>query len=301
MKRFFKWTAIGLAAAAGVTLLAAVGMMLATDMRLAKSYTVEVAQPPVSSDPAAIEQGRHLAEVYCTRCHGEKLDGGPFFADASLGLVDAPNLTRGNGGVGAAYEEGDWVRAIRHGIGPGGKPLFIMPSGDFQHFGDGDLAALIAYLKRVPPVDNQARAREFTPLARILYTAGAFGSLIPAEWIDHAALAQPTQRPPAPEAGPTAEYGAYIAALGGCRTCHGADLGGGKDSDPQAPPAPNLTRGGELRGWQEADFFKALRAGKTPTGRPISDFMPWRALGRLSDEELRGLWLYLQGAPAAGT
>ncbi|MFN8467377.1 MAG: hypothetical protein U0X20_17600, partial [Caldilineaceae bacterium] len=69
---------------------------------------------------------------------------------------------------------------------------------------------------------------------------------------------------------------------------------------PQAPPAPDLTPGGELRGWQEVDFLRAMREGKTPTGRPISDFMPWRAMGRLSDEELRGLWLYLQGLPAAG-
>lgn len=61
------------------------------------------------------------------------------------------------------------------------------------------------------------------------------------------------------------------------------------DPDPQAPPAPDLTPSGELRGWQEADFFKAMRAGTTPTGRPISDFMPWRALGRLHDEELRAL------------
>ncbi|MFN8466298.1 MAG: cytochrome c [Caldilineaceae bacterium] len=150
MKSILKWTASGLAVAAGAALLAALGMMLATDMRLAKSSTVEVRQPAVSSDPVAIEKGRHLAEVYCTRCHGEQLEGGPFFADASLGLVDAPNLTRGSGGVGAAYGDGDWVRAIRHGIRPGGKPLFIMPSGDFQHFGDGDLAALIAYLKSVP-------------------------------------------------------------------------------------------------------------------------------------------------------
>ena len=300
MKRILKWTGFGVAIAAGAALLAAVGMLLATDMRLAQRYTVEAPQLPAGSDPAAIEQGRHLAEVYCTRCHGEQLAGGPFFADPGLGLVDAPNLTRGSGGVGAAYTGGDWVLAIRHGIRPDGKPLFIMPSGDFQHFGDGDLVALIAYLKRLPPVDNQTRAREFTPLARVLYTAGAFGSLIPAEWIDHAAVEQPAQRPPAPEAGPTAEYGAYIAALGGCRTCHGADLGGGRDSDPQAPPAPNLTPGGELRGWQEADFIKAMREGKTPAGRLLSDFMPWRALGRLRDAELRGLWRYLQGVPAAG-
>ena len=176
MKRLLKWTAIGLAAAAGVALLAAVAMMLATDMRLAKSYTVAVAPPAIASDPAAIEQGRHLAEVYCTRCHGEKLEGGPFFADASLGLVDAPNLTQGSGGVGAAYADGDWARAIRHGIRPDGKPLFIMPSGDFQHFGEDDLAALIAYLKpRASCGQPNAGTRVYAAGAHPLHSGRVWG------------------------------------------------------------------------------------------------------------------------------
>ncbi len=256
MKRILKWTVMGLAGAAVVVLLGAVGMLLATDMRLAKTYTVAAPPLPVAGDGAAIAQGRHLAEVYCTRCHGEQLEGGPFFAAASLGLVDAPNLTRGRGGVGAAYAAADWVRAIRHGIRPDGKPLFIMPSGDFQHFGAADLGALIAYLKHVPPVDNQTRARTFTPLARILYTAGAFGSQIPAERIDHKA-AWPT----APEVGPTAEYGAYIATLGGCRTCHGADLGGGRDGDPQGAARPQPDAGRRAAGVAGGGFLQGHACG----------------------------------------
>ena len=296
MKRILKWTAIGLAIAAGVVLLAGVSMMLATDMRLAKRYTVAVAPLAVGSDPAALERGRHLAEVYCARCHGEKLEGAPLFADASLGYVAAPNLTGGRGGVGAAYDDGDWVRAIRHGIRPDGKPLFIMPAGDFQHLSEEDLAALIAYLKQAPPADNQTRVREFTPLARILYTTGAFGNLLPAEWIDHVAVEQGGVQGGVPQPGATAEYGAYVATLGGCRGCHGQDLGGATD-DPSAPPAPNLTPGGELRGWGEADFIKLMREGTTPTGRQVSSYMPWQAYGRLRDEELRALWRYLQGMP----
>lgn len=295
MKRVMKWVGIGLAVAAGVALVAAVGMVLATDLRLAKTYTVPVAPPPIPGDAAAPARGQHLAEVYCARCHGDRLEGAPLFADASLGTVDAPNLTGGRGGVGAAYTDADWVRAIRHGIRPDGRALFIMPAGDFQHLGAGDLAALIAYLKSVPPVDNETRARTFTPLARFLYTTGAFGNLIPAEWIDHAAVEQ--EAAAVPQQGPTAEYGAYVATLGGCGGCHKPDLGGGTD-DPSAPPAPNLTPGGELQGWQEADFVRLMRTGTTPTGRQVSDYMPWKAYGRLHDEELAALWQYLLGVPA---
>lgn len=297
MKRFFKRLVVVLAVSAGLALLVAAGMMLATDIRLAKAYVVEPQAPAITANEAdveaEVEAGRHLAEVYCTRCHGDNLAGGPFFAMDNLGIVDAPNLTRGVGGIGATYRDVDWVRAICHGVRPDGKPLFIMPSADFQYISEADLAALIAYLRRVPPVDNRTRPRTFTPLARLLYTAGAFGNLLPAERIDHAA-----SRPFAPRVGPTAEYGAYIVALGGCRTCHGQNLAGGKDSDPAAPPAPNLTPGGELSFWREADFAKLLRHGTTPSGRQLSRFMPWQALSHLNDEELRALWLYLQSLPA---
>jgi cytochrome c553 len=169
-----------------------------------------------------------------------------------------------------------------------------MPSTDFQYFSDADLSALIAYLKQMPAVANQTRGRSFTPLARILYAAGAFGDQIAAERIDHTA-AHPPQTP---QPGPTAGYGAYIVTLAGCRNCHGPELTGGKDPDPAALPAPNLTRSGELASWSEADFVKTMRQGITPGGRQLSDFMPWKTLGQLSDEELRAVWLYLQAQPA---
>ncbi len=297
MKRFLKWPAIVAGAVIGIVLLAAAGMMLSTDIRLGKTYTVEPQPLTVAAGPAAIERGRHLAAVYCASCHGEDLAGEPFFADDSIGYVDTPNLTAGAGGVGAAYDVADWVRAIRHGVGPDGKPLFIMPATDFQYFSDTDLSALVAYLEQAPAVDAPRRGRSFTPLARILYAAGAFGDQIPAERIDHTVARSPEAPPP----GPTAEYGAYIVTLAGCRACHGPDLAGGKDPDPTAPPAPDLTRGGELAGWREEDFVTSMRQGRTPGGRQLSDFMPWKTLGLLSDEELRAVWLYLQAQPASAS
>lgn len=95
----------------------------------------------------------------------------------------------------------------------------------------------------------------------------------------------------------TAEYGEYLVNVSECRTCHGAQLSGGKDSDPQAPPAPNLTRGGALAGRSQQDFVTALRTGKAPTSQ-FSDFMPWKQLGRMTDDELTAIWLYLQSLPA---
>ena len=65
-------------------------------------------------------------------------------------------------------------------------------------------------------------------------------------------------------------------------------------------PGPNLTPGGELRGWTEADFIQAMRAGVSPSGHKLNpDFMPWKMYANMTDEELKSLWLYLQSLPAA--
>lgn len=60
---------------------------------------------------------------------------------------------------------------------------------------------------------------------------------------------------------------------------------------------PNLTTGGPLAGWREEDFLKAIRTGQTPGGRILSDDMPWRAFGRMTDAELQAVWLYLRSLP----
>jgi hypothetical protein len=63
-------------------------------------------------------------------------------------------------------------------------------------------------------------------------------------------------------------------------------------------PSPNLTPGGELATWSEEDFFNTLRRGITPSGDVLSLDMPWLYYGRMSDEELKALWIYLQSLPA---
>ncbi|MEZ4675954.1 MAG: hypothetical protein R2932_17140 [Caldilineaceae bacterium] len=59
-------------------------------------------------------------------------------------------------------------------------------------------------------------------------------------------------------------------------------------------PGPNLTPGGALASWTEADFITALRTGRTPDGRELSAAMPWRGYAQMTEIELRALWAYLQ-------
>jgi mono/diheme cytochrome c family protein len=168
-----------------------------------------------------------------------------------------------------------------------------MPSEGYYYLSDTDLGAIIAYVKSVPPVDHEISERVVTSsLARVLVSAGAFGKVFSAEDIDHAG-----PRPTAAAPGVTATYGDYLVRVGECRTCHGANLDGGKDPNPQAPPAPNLTQGGELRAWSDEDFIRTLHTGETPGGHQLSEFMPWKYLGQMTDDELRSVWLYLKSLP----
>ena len=62
--------------------------------------------------------------------------------------------------------------------------------------------------------------------------------------------------------------------------------------------ALNLTLGGELGKWTEADFMKAIRTGVRPDGRVLSAAMPWPYAKNMTDDELRATWMYIHSLPA---
>lgn len=64
--------------------------------------------------------------------------------------------------------------------------------------------------------------------------------------------------------------------------------------------AANLTPDPEtgLGKWNEADFIKAMRTGVGSHNRPIMPPMPWQALGKASDDDLKAIFAYLHSIPA---
>jgi len=289
MKKIFKWIGIVFGGLIVLLVIIAFGLSWRANIRLNKIYNISPAAVFIPTDSTAIKEGERLVSIYCTNCHGDGLQGTDFFNDPTLAVIDAPNLTRGEGGVGSQLSDVDWVRAIRHGVGPSGRPLFIMPSRNFYLFNNEDLGQIIAYLKTAPPINHSANDHSTTFLGRILMSLGLFGDLIDAENINHLA-----PLPTAPKAGITVEYGQYLADTFGCRTCHGPQLSGGKDPDPNAPPGPNLTPGGNLSNWDDQDFITTIRTRK-------SEWMAFESLNHMTDEELLALWRYLQSLPAVTT
>jgi mono/diheme cytochrome c family protein len=255
-------------------------------------YTTPNDDIPVPTDAASIARGKHLVEAVavCTICHGDNLGGKLAFEDAFLGRGYTANLTSGRGGIGRTYSNADWVRSIRYGVRPDGRGIIFMPSDYFNRITDADLGAMIAYLRRLRPVDNERTAVEVNWPARLLIDLGAFGEVVRAARIDFHA-----PRPP-----PPADPGAYLVALGGCTFCHGLRLTGGQGPEPGAPGGPDLTSSGPLSKWSFADFVGTMRFGLTPDGHAIAPkYMPWVGYRNMTDDELRSIWVYLRSLPSA--
>jgi mono/diheme cytochrome c family protein len=283
MKRILRWLGLGAGSVAGLAVVAIGANYGISAQRIARTHDVRVEPIQIATDSASLALGRHMATAIgkCIECHGTKFEGSVFMEDPLLGRLSAPNLTPA--GVVKDYTDADWVRALRHGVKPDGRSVAVMPSYEFYNFSDADLAAVIAYLKSLAPVENTPPAMRFGPMGRLLITANMF-PVLAAEAIDHEA-----PRPPAPAVGPTPEYGRYIASIG-CVGCHGPTMQGG------VPPAdgPDVTPHGRTAGWTEDDFRLALRAGRRPDGTTVSTEMPWNLTAGMTDTEITAVWAYLQ-------
>lgn len=296
MKRLIRWFGIGVGILAVLLIVAAIGIYFRSEMIINRIYTAPTSALTIPTGAAAIARGEHLANYVsvCVDCHGANLEGGVVVDDPALGRIAAPNLTTGKGGVGGQLSDEDIIRVLRYGILPDGRSAQVMPSNDYQHLSDADLAAIVAYVRSVPPQDSTLPANEFRPFGRTLLALGQL-PIIMAERVD-AQLKQPT----AIEESVSLEYGQYLGRIAGCTGCHGPGLSGGPipAAPPDWPQAANLTPSGEVGQWTEADFINTIRTGVNPVGKTLNQRMPWFRYRSMTDDELKALWLFIQSVPA---
>lgn len=293
MKKILKW--IGIVVLCLIVIVVAAALILAGKYnKLAdKTYTANPPELPVPTDSASIARGAIIAASICSGCHGGDFSGTPFFDEPKIAQVPAPNITKG--GRTASYTTKDWIRTIRYGVKPDSHGLFIMPSKDMGKMSDADLMSLIAYMQTVPTNDKTWPDPTFTFMSKVMAGAGLFGALYHAEEIDLTDYSPRT----APEMSTSPEYGAYVVGFHGCKSCHGDQLNGFKSPDPVSPPGANITPGGNLGKWDLAAFTNTLRSGTTPEGVEMDPkFMPWAAIGLMSDMEIEAVYNYLKSLPA---
>lgn len=243
-----------------------------------------------SGDSALIARGRHLAAIACASCHSQQEEL-PLTGSAAdflsvpnsprFGSLRSPNLTTA-GNLRDYSNDGLLLRAIREGIDDAGRPMLLMPSGDFQRLSDRDAAAIIAYLRSEAPEGQPTPGRTLEPLGLLVLGLRLF------PLSDQPEITGVVEAPPE---GSSVEYGRYLSHLLGCRACHGPSLRGGVKG--QFPPiGPDLVA--LVAAHPPETFGRATRGGISSQELPLDPrLMPWRTYSQLDDIEVLALYKYL--------
>ena len=285
---------IVIASLAGLVVVVAAAAGVISPLAERKLHRV-VQLPPLQATFAPVEgqleRGDYLFKTRgCMECHGVDGAGHVVIDDKDSGFfARAPNITSGGASPARGYTDADWVRTLRHGVKPSGEPLLIMPSEDYAQMTDADVAAVVAYVRSLPPANTGGGQFSIPFPIKAAYLFGAIKDA--AEKIDH------TAAPPAAVADDPLARGRYIAQ--GCTGCHGPHFSGGKipGTPPSWPAAANLTSAPDsaMAHYTAAEQFKSmLRTGKRPDGSAISDVMPFKSLAYMDDTELDALFAFLK-------
>ena len=250
----------------------------------------------------SVSRGEYIVRTVavCGSCHAADqknpdgpLSGGAKFEDWRFGTIYAANLTPDmQTGLGS-WTEAEITTALRAGHRKGGRLLVpVMPYAWFHDMSDDDALAVAHYLKSLAPVNN--------PIKQHLNLMFKMGK----PFIGANAATAIT----APARGATPEYGAYLSQhVGLCGECHTPrtkmmqkpemdHLFQGMKNPPKAFPAkpPNITSTGRPGSWTEDQFVTTVRTGVRPDGYKLNPFMPYAQFSRMSDDDVRAIYLYLK-------
>jgi len=127
------------------------GLFVAGLLPLVPAELVDHEAPrPVAPAPGVTpEYGKYLM-VTCTGCHGNTLSGGPI-PGAPPEMAIPRNITLDSATGLGSWTLADFDNAVRHGTSKNGYQLAKdMPSAEFSHLTDDEVAAMWAYLQTVP-------------------------------------------------------------------------------------------------------------------------------------------------------
>jgi len=280
----------------GITLTIGWRPFLGPRMREATNRTFE-------RTPERLARGRYLVHgaLDCESCHSPKdwtQHGGPIAPGMELagqiadvpgfpGHVVIPNITPDPETGSGKWTDDQIARAIREGIKHDGTTLFpMMPYDSFKNLSDEDLAAVVVYLRSIPPVKN--------PLPPMQVN-------FPVNYLVRAAPEPVTQAVPGPNMSDPVARGKYYVTLG-CG-CHNPTdkLGYGGGEHLKGPwgdvVSANLTPDPSgISYYTEATFISAIRTGYVGS-RKLNPIMPFIQIKNLTDDDLKAIFAYLRTLP----
>jgi len=276
-------------------------------LRILASVATILAAPAVA-ETTQVARGRYLVEVVmqCGTCHdtlgaGGRADpamrqaGGRVFTNVGLRAV-TPNITPDpETGIGA-WTAAQFTDAMRNGRRPDGSLIGPpMPVEAYRGISDGDLAAVWAYLRTIPPVRNAVAERSTFPRSPTRF--------------------EPVASVPEPPADDPVRRGEYLAvSLLHCMDCHSPRIamdradparigaGGRVFQTPSGPlPARNVTPHPDagIGAWTDAMVWRAIAEGIGGDGRRLYLTMSSRVAGwaRMTERDRADLLAYLRALP----
>jgi len=266
-----------------------------------------VAPPSAFADTPDPVRGKYLlAAGGCVACHTDKKNKGrPLAGGRALktpfGVFFSPNITPDAAtGIGR-WSDADFVRALRHGVGPDGGHYFpAFPYPSYTAMADNDMLDLKAYLFTLPPVAQSNKRHDLLPPFGWRFLVSLWKAL----------YFTPGPFLPDPAKGDGWNRGAYLVrALGHCGECHTPRdaLGGrkrdkelaGTESGPEGGVIPNITPDKEtgIGRWTDRDLTGLLELGVLPNadfvggqmGEVVDD-----VTSKLTEADRRAIIVYLK-------
>lgn len=277
MRKALRWAGIGLGAIVALLLVAALVVLVLSEMALRKEHRAAAEPLPAPTAAQLADASRQARIQGCYTCHGDKLQGRVMFEAPGVARMVAPNLTA----VAAKASDQQLAAAIRQGIGHDGRALFVMPSPMYSRLDPAEVAALIAWLRAQPRVAGMSDRPSLGPLGRFGVATGRFRSAV-----DDVARFK-AQVPI--DLGPGHAAGRRLAATV-CSECHGPALFGQRMGGGEEPPDLSVSAGYDL-----AQFTELLRSGRTPSGKKLGlmEFVAKNDLAHLTDSEIAAIHAYL--------
>jgi len=272
--RVLRWATLGLG---GLALLALLWVLGASQYQLGRHFEPRPERLAAPSAALIADAPRQARVMGCVGCHGEGLRGKLFDDIPNVARLHAPNLPA----FAARASDQQLAQAIRQGIGPDGRALWVMPSGMYSNLGDDELAALIAWIRSLPRRAGEEEGVKVRLLGRVGIALGQYHSSpqIAGKFRTEAPI----------DLGPAFAAGRRIT-LTACTHCHGPSLSG--QPDAEGPKGPDL---GIAAAYSLDQFRSLIRTGRSASGRDLDmmDDVARGDLSHLTDAEIAALYAYL--------
>jgi mono/diheme cytochrome c family protein len=281
---------------------------------IATALLLHAASPAFAASAAEIARGKYVfgATGGCG-CHTEvkgPANAGGRKYEGSFGTVYSSNITPDiKTGIGGWTDE-QVIKAIRLGRRLNGERIMpIHPFPSFNGMAEEDLAALVAFLRTVQPVNRPNTPKKITvPLYESVF--------LPAWLMAFAATETP---PPAAPAAGVARGEYLVRAVGHCGECHTPRsaltlaldnsrflAGNPKKTGPEGQAAPNITpdKTTGLGDWTEEQIATYMSTGNRPDGDVAGGLMGEMIQGTLAGykdmtkADLQAMARYLKSIPA---